>query len=295
MEANLPPEAQFSEAVEHFYSLLKMAYLERIEKAIDKDYASNFCRRVLFEENKWIPRYSVFYMELVARYSHHYKMGDSNAVEQTLSFLPQIRQIASDVVERTKNIRESLNVLYHELHWLYQEGIEDNEHSLLELIDQEHHLIQANEDRIIKLLGLHHATQQLLDEFSEEPEEQDASAVDFATNEPNSVNQHLTESQRVLVTYYISQALGIKHKKNVSKCTRALFAFLRISTSPINSDTYKKLLHPLKSSPLETTLTNLKVVRGFFEPLEVAAVIKQIDDDIERLSNRDSDHQKSIF
>jgi hypothetical protein len=295
MEANLPPEAQFSEAVAHFYSLLKKAYLDQVKKAIDKDYAKDFCRRVLFEENKWIPQYSVFYTELVARYSHHYRLGDTNAVEITLSFLPQIRQLALDVVERAKNIRESLNVLYHELHWLYQEAIEDNKYSLLELIDQEEHLIQANEDRIIKLLGLHHATQQLLDEFSDEPEEQDASAIDFATNEPNSVNQHLTQSQQVLVTYYISQALGIKHKKNVSKCTRALFAFLRISTSPINSDAYKKLLHPLESSPLQTTLANLKVVRGFFEPLEVAAVIKHIDDDIERLSNRDSDHQKSIF
>jgi len=283
MEANLPPEGQFPKAVEHFYTLLKKAYLEKVEKALDKDYASNFCRRVLFEENKWIPQYSVFYMELVARYSHHYKMGDSDAVEQTLSFLPQIRQIASDVVERTKNIRESLNVLYHDLHWLYQEAIEDHRHSLLELIDQEQKLINAGEDRAIILLGLHHATQQLLEEFSDESEEQDGSAIDFATNEPNSVNQHLTESQRVLVTYYISQALGIKHKKNVSKCTRALFAFLRISTSPINSDTYKKLLNPLTSSPLQTTLGNLKVVRSFFEPLEVVTVIEMIDMDIKRL------------
>ena len=89
---------------------------------------------------------------------------------------------------------------------------------------------------------------------------------------------------RNLHAYYISQLIGVKHKKNVSKCADALHSFLGIPYTQItNSELYKKLLHPLTFSSEKATLQNLLVIRSFFDSLGSVSTTALIDFDIEKV------------
>jgi hypothetical protein len=126
------------------------------------------------------------------------------------------------------------------------------------------------------LLALHDATRQLADEFSEEPQED---------VEMDLAGDALTRSQQVLIVYYIGRLLDIYHDKKVTKCAKALHAFLRVPYSELpNFELYKKLLHPLSKRP--STLQNLKVVRSFFEDLDLKSALNLIDDDMQRISGQ---------
>ncbi len=280
MEANYPPEELFLKAYTRFYHSLKRRYLLSIEKAADKTYVSNYLRRTLFLENQNIPRYSVFYHSLVSTYAHHQKFGEPNSLELTLSTLLPIREMTSNIVEQTFIIHASISERLYQLNWLYLKALEESNTSILELIDTERCLLKYSDEKVVILLALNQAVQELDQEFFGEQENTEA----LISNDEQSYQSKFTRSQQVLIAYYISQLIVEKHKKNVSKCADGLHSFLGIPYTQISySELYKKLLHPLTFSSGKATLQNLLVVRSFFESIGSVSAMDLIDFDIEKV------------
>lgn len=282
MEANYPPEDLFSKAYARFYDSLKNRYLKSIEKAADKTYASDYFRRSLFLENGNIPRYSVFYHSLVSTFVHHQKLGATNSLELTLSSLSAIREMTSSILEQTFIINAFITERLYQLNWLYLKAIEESNVSILELIDTERRLLKYSDEKVVLLLALEQVTKELSDEFSVKQE----NSKELESNEfgKQLYESKFTRSQQVLIAYYISQLIGAKHKKNVSKCADALHSFLGIPYTQItHSELYKKLLHPLTFSSEKATLQNLLIVRSFFESIGSVSATSLIDSDIEKV------------
>jgi hypothetical protein len=285
MEANYPPEELFQKAYGRFYQSLKRRYLQSIEKAVDKDYASVYFKRALFLENQNIPIYSVFYHSLVYTFRHHKKVGEANPLELTLSSLSPIRDMASNILEQTFIINASISECLYQLNWLYLQAIEEKNVSILELIDTERRLLKYSEEKVVLLLALDQVIQELTNEFSENQEDTvEVISTDLLTINQQAYESKFTRSQQVLIAYYISQLIGVKQKKNVSRCADALHSFLGIPYTQITySELYKKLLHPLTFSSEKATLQNLLVVRSFFENLGSVSATALIDSDIENV------------
>ena len=280
MEAIQPPEELFSRAYTRFYESLKKRYLSGIEMAKNKTYAENYYKQSLLSENPLIPRYSVFYHTLASTYMHFRELGHPDPLKQTFGHLPGIRSSAADLIERTFIIHTQRYESLDQLHWLYVQGIEDAGKSVLKLIDQEQRLFSSSNERIVLLLALTQTIQDLLEEFAAK-EEGTEEPVDLIL--PASTNK-LTRSQQVLIFYYASQLLGIKHKKNVSKSADALHTFLGIPYTQItHSELYKKLLSPLTFSSEKATIQNLKIIRNFFDKLDLKSALELIDKDIAHL------------
>lgn len=287
MDTNLPSEELFLKAYSRFYSSLRQKYQEGIEKASDKTYAKDYFVRTLFTENHLIPRYSVFYHSLVSTFTHHQKLGEAKPLELTLSSLPDIRELTSQIIEQTFLVHSSLSERLYQLNWLYLKAIEDNNISILELIDTEQRLLRYSDEKVILLLALDQAVKKLNEEFSEKKEVYGEGISDsIISNARQQYESKFTRSQQVLIVYYISQLISPNHKKNVSKCADALHSFLGIPYTQItHSELYKKLLHPLTFSSEKTTLQNLLVVRSFFENMGSVSLTKLIDLDIENIKN----------
>lgn len=285
MEANYPPEELFSRAYSRFYESLKKRYLHGIEKANDKAYAQDYYCRTLFAENTMIPKYSVFFHSLISTFIHYRKIGEDNPFELTLASISAIQEMTSSVIEQTLIIQASMSERLYQLNWLYLQAIEERNTSILELIDTEQRLLKYTDDKIILLLALEQATQTLNDEFSakEDRLNQSLSIEPLIEGQP-ILDSKLTRSQQVLITYYILQLIGAKHKKNVSKCADALHSFLGVPYTQItHSELYKKLLHPLTFSSGKATLQNLKIIRSFFENIGSDSATSLIDSDIENI------------
>ena len=285
MEANQSPEELFQKACTRFYQSLKRRYLQSIEKAADKDYASDYFKRALFLENQNIPYYSVFYHSLVSTLRHHQKVGEANPLELTLSSLSPIRDMASNILEQTFIINASISERLYQLNWLYLQAIEEKNVSILELIDTERRLLKYSDEKVVLLLALDQVIQELTNEFSKNQEDAiEVISSDLLTIDQQAYEPKFTRSQQVLIAYYISQLIGAKHKKNVSRCADALHSFLGIPYAQItHSELYKKLLHPLTFSSEKTTLQNLIVIRSFFENLGSVSATALIDSDIENV------------
>lgn len=285
METHQSPEKLFLKAYTRFYTSLKRTYLMNMEKARDKSYASTYFKRVLFAENKLIPHYSVFFHALSQTFIHYRKIGDQKPLEQTLSSVQEIGDLTSGIVESTM-ILHTLNYdSLEQLHWLYVQAIEDHNISVLELIDTEQRLLKYSTQKIILLLALSEATHELMKEYSDNTEESSqANPGQSEMSVEELIENKLTRSQQVLISYYISQLIGIKHKKNVSKCANALHTFLGIPYSQItHSELYKKLLNPLTFSSEKATIQNLLVVKSFFESIGSQVAVDLVNQDLERL------------
>lgn len=285
METNLTPSEQFEKDKAHFYNLLKNAFLTNVERANDKIYASNHYKRVLLSENDLIPRFSVYFYQLTVTFDHFHKLGDENVLDETLSFLEHIKPSTQTAIDNATRFCEEKYIDSSLLHWLYVEALEQEETSILALIDQEKKLLDCPTKKLIILLANYRAVQELLIEFSDQPVEISETRESFDQLNTNHANQQqITRSQQVLITYYFIRLLGEKPHKGVSKYADALHSFLGLPYSQIrNSELYKKLLNPLTYSSTKATLINLSVVRTFFEKLNFAQALHLIDSDIETL------------
>ena len=207
MEANHPPEELFLKAHARFYRSLKQTYEVRIEKASDKSYAQNYFSKTLFTENSSIPRYSVFFHSLISTFDHYQKLGEDNALELTLESLSTIREMTVNIIEQTFIIHSSMSERRYQLNWLYLEAVEENNASVLSLIDTERRLLKYSDTKVVVLLALHQATEELKDEFlivNERSEQSLSSSEPFLEGEP-SIGSKLTRSQQVLIAYYNTQ------------------------------------------------------------------------------------------
>ena len=236
MKANQSPEELFLKAYSRFYQSLKHRYLWSVDKATDKGYASDYFRRTLFLENQNIPRYSVFYHSLVSTFRHHQKLGETNSLELTLSSISTIQEMAATIIEQTMIIQLSISDRLYQLNWLYLQAIEEKNISILELIDTEQRLLKYSHEKVVLLLAMDQATKELTKEFFEKQESSEEQISDENLSiDQQSYSPKFTRSQQVLIAYYISQLIGVKHKKNVSKCADALHSFLGIPYTQITN------------------------------------------------------------
>jgi hypothetical protein len=276
MEANHPPKEFFLKAYSRFYHSLKKRYLDGIERANNKAYARAFYFQILFTENKLIPRYSVFFHFLTSIFNHSRKVDQNSSLELTLARLSEMEERTSRIIEQTMIIRTTLSERFYQLNELYLQALKEGQTSILELIVTEQRLLKYSEKKIVLLLALNEAVNELHEEFSPLEEEIE-----------HPLESKLTRSQQVLIFHYLCQSHGGKQKKNVSKCAAALHDFLEIPYTKItHSDLYKKMLRPLTFSSPKTTLQNLEIVRAFFEEWGLESVIKRIDLDIEQIKEK---------
>ena len=287
METNLTPSQEFEKDKAHFYNVLKQAFLMNVERAKDKKYASEYYKRTMLIESDLIPRFSVYFYHLTVTFDHFRKLGDENPMEQTLSFLPYIQENTQTALNNAIRHCEEQYLDSSLIHWFYVEAMEQEDTSILALIDRDTQLLKIPIRKVIALLANYRATQELLIEFSDQPIDTNLrhEHVDLLNaNQTSSNQQHITRSQQVLITYYFIQLLGKKPSKGVSKYADALHTFLGLPYSQIrNSELYKKLLNPLSYSSTNATLINLNVVRTFFEKLEFDQALHLIDTDMETL------------
>jgi len=285
MDKNQPPQDRFVAARTYYYDALKKTYLELVEIAEDKDYSANFHQRLLFSNNAKLPRWSIYFDNLVAALNHCRKLDSSTEIEQVILLIPSIRKIATKYLNQAAEAHLFAHGDFY-VHATYAEAIERGILTLEEIIQNEQSVLDLDETVVIETLALYDATQLLLQEFSDDTTEGPSCDLDFVTGQESFDGMKLSRPQIALVTFYIGQLLGVKHDKNVSNCAKALHVFLGLSYVNItHQDLYKMLLDPMpKKKP--STIKNLRIVRTFFQILQVEAALKLIDEHIEQLSQK---------
>lgn len=281
------PNWQFESDQKRFYERLKESYSRQQEKAKDKDYARQFFIQALLEENKLLPKHSLFFETLKFTFEHFDKLGFDDALQLTLDQLDTIREQTENVLHQDFALYQTGLEQMERLNWVYLNAMEQGGISILSLFDQDTRLMKKSVGSLITLLAAYQATQQLINELSAAPKKETETIEQLGqlirTNQSNE-SVFLTRSQQVLVFYYFIQLLGKRADRNVSKKAESLHLFLGLPFSQItHSELYKKMLHPLSFSSKSATIKNLQTVRGFFEKLGVDEAFQLIDKDCEQL------------
>src|SRR3954471_5022871 len=99
MNPILPLQQRFEQAALGYHATLKHSLDQAVSEASDKDYAYTYYRRTLLERHPDIPYNSAFFQVLSATFLHNLRVCPSDAVENTLNTLPQIREICNDALE----------------------------------------------------------------------------------------------------------------------------------------------------------------------------------------------------
>lgn len=281
------PNWQFESDQKRFYERLKESYSRQQERAKDKDYARQFFIQALIEENKLLPKHSLFFETLKFTFEHFDKLGFDDALQLTLDQLDTIREQTENVLHQDFALYQTGFEQMERLNWVYLNAMEQGGISILSLFDQDTRLMKKSVGSLITLLAAYQATQQLINELSAVPQKETETVEQLGqlirANQSNE-SAFLTRSQQVLVFYYLIQLLGKRADRNVSKKAESLHLFLGLPFSQItHSELYKKMLHPLSFSSKSATIKNLQTVRGFFEKLGVDEAFQLIDKDCEQL------------
>lgn len=268
MERNESSKQQFDKAAAHYYDVLKLGFIEEVDKATNKLYAYLHCRKVFFERNQFIPYYSAFFQNLKAAYVHFFNMNEANSIEETLNYLPTIREISTRMIQECESGK---------LPDLYADLIEHEGCSLEEILAMEQGALTLDEENTIAVLAMYHATQTLLRDLPE-----------FYPLQQFKDREHMhffTRSQQVLFAYYLFQLAGIDPRVNadITTCAKLLHGFSGVPYNEIkNSEFYKKFRDPLNADK-KTALTDLQLVRSYFVKLNRDDALELIDKDISGL------------
>jgi len=262
MERNESPKEQFDKAAAHFYTVLKNGFLEDVEKASNKMYAYLHCRKVYFERNQFIPYNSAFFQNLTTAYIHFFNMDEDSSVEETMKYLPTVREISKNMIEECER---------GELPDLYIELIEEQGCSLEEILAMEQGALTLDEENTIAVLAMYNATQSLLRDL---PEFYPLKQIQ------DREHQHFfTRSQQVLFAHYLFKLIEL-HNVDRATLARITHGLAGVPYNDIkNSEIYKKFSNPLQSGK-RTAVPDLQLVRSYFVKLNRADILEEIDRDI---------------
>jgi hypothetical protein len=290
MERKESPQQQFETASAHYYEVLKNGFIADVEKATDKQYAYNHFKREYFEHNPFIPHYSVFFQELKKPFDHFIKIDEENVIEQTYLYVHLVKETSAEAYHLLREILSNAKpdqlpsyIELSKLPTIYLDALQDESrgNTLDVLLELEKKVLDSDDESILALLAMYHATQRLLKDVDDF----------FPYDTPTKSIQHthqFTRSQQVLIAYYLFILAGARPRVSIdlSSCAEILHAISGIPYTKIdNSELYKKFKNPLGNSSPKRTIEDLNTIRPYLAKLDNESILQEIDLDIRGLQS----------
>lgn len=282
MKSKKGTQSDFEQQVEVHYHLLRENYDRMLAKALSKESMLRSFKNRFLEHNEMVPFNTVFFDELYTRYEDFYNLGEDEAVQQTLQYLPVILETSRESFEQLTIAMMNEKTDYHlspkfpkRYKFLLSEGGCD----LSELFRMEHLALKTDEQTAFQQLALYLALKRLISEVESYHSEKESLKL--------SEKHHVfTHAQQVLFAYYLFKLAGIESRlnANISACAKILHGITGIPyTSMNNSDLYKKFRNPFDHGTQKKVIQDLQLIRSYFEELEDERVLALIDKDIKGL------------
>lgn len=268
----------FLDAQEYFYNVLKKGYLQEVEEADDKEYATQHFQKTLFEENEMVPHGTVLFEELLISYKHFSRIKAERGYYQTMEFLEEIREISKRELLKAVNFQKGNKEI--ELCSWYFEQIWARTATLEELIHNEIRVQEFTDENLVGVLALKLAGNQLLEEYNKE----DAPAV-VKTNH----RYQFTQKEQLLSIAFLIESLGVNL---LGQCDRTKMAALFHAMMGVSYHDEKKLkdlgiykglsVVPQVVKSDKQLLKYLEKLRPYFFEANFHGVVSLIDKQIAR-------------
>ena len=285
MEDQHHHQSHFDYAFSRYYEFLKISYIDGVEGSLNKDYATNYFRTMLFEENAAIPAATVFFDELRTIYNHLYNLHGESAAVRSIGYLETIREKSREALGIIERFYDGSGEPGFVQLPIYYEVQLDGGAIPRDIIAQEKQVLELSEQQLMELLGLYAATEKLKVEFRP--------GAETPNPEPQTEKSRkdaFTRSQQVLIFHYFLHASGVNPGSGafITDCARLLHRLvgLAIPDEMSNSDLYKKLKHPHGEWDA-STLKDLRAILPYFEKLPHFPIVKLINQDINSIANGD--------
>jgi hypothetical protein len=158
-------QSHFDNAFSQYYRVLKNNYLEGVNTSFNKEYAADYFRTILFEENSAIPIVTVFFDELRTFYNHLYNLHGDTATARITGYLDRIRKKSREALERIERFCDGFGGTdFLELPVYYEVQI-DKGVIPTDIIEQEKSALALSDQEVIELLALYAVTEKLKTEF----------------------------------------------------------------------------------------------------------------------------------
>lgn len=266
--------AHFERSFSIYYTRLKNAYRDGVKDSFNKEYAADYFRTILLDENEAIPAKTVFFHELRTQFDHRHGLFGNTAVLQVVEQLKTIREKSREALTQIERLHDGLGEPdFMELPALYDQQLEDGA-MLTEIIEQEKQVLSLTDQQVVELLALYAAIQKLQNELRPDTE-----STDHEPMPESNRKDRLTRSQQVLVYYFLLEASGLNYNgANVTDCVRLLHKLIGVSEPDdiANSDLYKKLKKPMGKYDRKT-IQDLRAILPYFEKLPHYPVMKSIN------------------
>lgn len=265
----------FRESIAAYVEVLRKAYIDKVEKAEDREYAESYYQSLLFLNNEMVPYPTVLFNELLVTYRHHQRLfGSDNAYEKTIELVPEIRKIAENNLNNAKQYL--LGRTQSPVSPLYVEQIENDREQLTDLVHIEERVLQFTDENLSGVLAIHLAGQQLYEEYRNPEVKEESSKGQYTLNE------------RLLALSILLESLGFRQGLNEDRTTLAALYHLVMdktfndSTKIKNSNIYKSLgMIPKVVNDPTKLKSYLQNIRPFFEKANMIKALELIDQRIE--------------
>ncbi|MBI3237867.1 MAG: hypothetical protein HYZ43_03330 [Flavobacteriia bacterium] len=268
-------QSHFEHSFSIYYTRLKNAYRDGVKDSFNKEYAADYFRTILLDENKAIPAKTVFFDELRTQFDHLYGLFGNAAVSQVVEHLKPIREKSREALTQIERLHGGLGEPdFMELPALYDQQLEDGA-MLTEIIEQEKQVLTLTDQQVVELLALYAGIQKLQRELRP-----DTALTDHEQKPDTSRKDRLTRSQQVLVYYFLLKASGVDYSGvSITDCARLLHKLIGVSAPDdiANSDLYKKLKKPMGEFDRKT-IQDLRAIIPYFEKLPHYSAMKLIND-----------------
>lgn len=267
-------QAHFEHSFSIYYTRLKNAYRDGVKDSFNKEYAADYFRTILLDENEAIPAKTVFFDELRTQFDHFHGLFGNTAVLHVVEQLKTIREKSREALTQIERLQDGLGEPdFMELPIHYDQQLEDGA-MITEIIEQEKQVLVLTDQQVVELLALYAGIQKLQRELRP-----DTASTDHEPKQDSSRKDRLTRSQQVLVYYFLLEASGVNYNGvNITDCARLLHKLIGVSEPDeiANSDLYKKLKKPMGEYDRKT-IQDLRAILPFFEKLPHNPAMKLIN------------------
>jgi hypothetical protein len=268
-------QAHFEHSFSIYYTRLKNAYRDGVKDSFNKEYAADYFRTNLLDENEAIPSKTVFFVELRIQFDHLYGLFGNAAVLQVVEQLKTIREKSRAALTQIERLQDGLGEPdFMELPVHYDQQLE-NGATLTDIIEREKQVLSLSDQQVVELLSLYAAIQKLQSELRP-----GTASTDHEPKPDSSRKDRLTRSQQVLVYYFLLKASGVDYSGvSITDCARLLHKLIGVSAPDdiANSDLYKKLKKPMGEFDRKT-IQDLRTILPYFEKLPHYSAMKLIND-----------------
>lgn len=267
---------EFQQSIDHYYDVLKKAYLREIKDATDQGYAKKHFQEIFFLENELVPYPSVLFHELLTTYNHFCRLNANMAFDRTVDYLEEIRSIAKAQLSIARKYLSGIKE--DRLSDWYIEQISTGLYSLTELVECEKSVLCFTDENLIGALAMHLTGEMLYNEFNEVKEAQPTTKkhqFEFTRNEQLLALHFLIESfvsnplkacDRTKLAALFHLIMGVPFEDKSKLKNLSIYKGLSVVPQVVNSDT--------------NLLKYLENIRPYFEEANFTQVVQLIDQQI---------------